>query len=104
MYNGFLDLFTLELSGRLNWRTIDRDTRYRSLDDQSQNIFDTKIEELGIGAESSLRYRAETINGALRLNYFERDEVDILTFFSFLLKTTTIPPFESPLPMLHTYP
>jgi len=78
VYNGFLDLFTLELSGRLNWRTIDRDTRYRSLDNQSQNIFDTKIEELRIGAESSLLYRTGNIDGALRLNYFERDEKHII--------------------------
>ncbi len=77
VYNGFLDLFTLELSGRLNWRTIDRDTRYRSLDKQSQNIFDSKIEELGIGAESSLLYRTGNLDGALRLNYVERDEKHI---------------------------
>jgi len=81
VYNGFLDLFTLELSGRLNWRTIDRDTRYRSLDNVSQNIFDTKIEELGIGAESSLLYRTENIDGALRLNYIERDEKHIIKKF-----------------------
>lgn len=73
-YDGFLDVFSLELSGRLNWRNIDRDTRYRSLDNQSQNIFDTKIEELGIGAESSLLYKTNNIEGALHLNYFERDE------------------------------
>jgi len=77
VYNGFLDLFTLELSGRLNWRTIDRDTRYRSLDNQSQNIFDTKIEELRIGAESSLLYRTENLDGVLRLNFIERDEKHI---------------------------
>ncbi len=77
VFNGFLDLFTLELSGRLNWRTIDRDTRYRSLDIQSQDIFDTKIEELRIGAESSLIYRTANIDGVLRLNYIERDEKHI---------------------------
>ena len=77
VYNDFLNLFTLEISGRLNWRTIDRDTRYRSLDNQSQNIFDTNIEELRIGAESSLRYRTENIDGALRLNFIERDEKHI---------------------------
>jgi hypothetical protein len=66
VYNGFLDLFTLELSGRLNWRTIDRDTRYASLDNQSKDIFDTKIEELRIGAESSLHYRTENLDGAIR--------------------------------------
>jgi len=77
VYNGFLDLFMLELSGRLNWRTIDRDTRYRSLDNQSKDIFDTKIEELKISAETSLLYRTGNIDGALRLNYIERDEKHI---------------------------
>ena len=81
-YNRFLDIFSLEIFGRLNWRDIDRDTRYRSTDVQSGSIFDTDIEELSIALESSVYYKIESIDAAIRLNYLERDEKHVTKRFA----------------------
>jgi hypothetical protein len=40
-YNNLFDLFEMELSGRLLFRTIDRELRYKSVNIQSPSIFDT---------------------------------------------------------------
>jgi hypothetical protein len=73
-YGNLLDLFELELNGRLNFRTIDRNTRYKSTNVQSPNIFDTQVDELGIVLESGLFYKAEFADARLNINYSERDE------------------------------
>ena len=80
-YNNFLDLFSLELAGRINFRTIDRNTRYKSTSIQSPSIFDTQVDELGIVVESGLFYRAESANAGINLNYYERDEKHITKRF-----------------------
>jgi hypothetical protein len=80
-YNNFFDLFSLELGGRVNFRTIDRNTRYKSTSIQSPSIFDTQVEELGIVVESGLFYRTELANAGINLNYYERDEKHITKRF-----------------------
>lgn len=70
----FLDLFSLDLSGRINFRTIDRDTRYKSTTIQSPSIFDTQVDELGIVVESGLFYRTKSADFGINVNYYERDE------------------------------
>jgi len=80
-YNNFLDLFSLELAGRINFRTIDRNTRYKSASIQSPSIFDTQVDELGIVVESGLFYRTESANAGINLDYYERDEKHITKRF-----------------------
>jgi hypothetical protein len=80
-YNNFFDLFSLELGGRVNFRTIDRNTRYKSTSIQSPSIFDTQVDELGIVVESGLYYRTEFANAGINLNYNERDEKHITKRF-----------------------
>lgn len=80
-YNRLFDIFSLELAGRINFRTIDRDTRYKSASIQSPSIFDTQIDELGIAVESGLFYRTESADYAINLNYYERDEKHITKKF-----------------------
>lgn len=80
-YNNFFDLFSLELAGRVNFRTIDRNTRYKSTSIQSPSIFDTQVDELGIAVESGLFYRTEFANAGINLNYYERDEKHITKRF-----------------------
>lgn len=80
-YNNFFDLFSLELAGRVNFRTIDRNTRYKSTSIQSPSIFDTQVDELGIVVESGLFYRTEFANAGINLNYYERDEKHITKRF-----------------------
>ena len=73
-YGNLFDLFELNLNGRINFRTIDRNTRYKSTNVQSANIFDTQVEELGIVLESGLLYKTESADARLNINYTERDE------------------------------
>jgi hypothetical protein len=80
-YSNFLNLFSFQLAGRINFRTIDRQTRYKSTSVQSPSIFDTQVEELGIAVESGLFYRTESVDVGISLNYFERDEKHITKNF-----------------------
>ena len=81
-YNNLFDLFEMELSGRLLFRTIDRELRYKSVNIQSPSIFDTEVEELGIILESGIYYRTETADVGLHISYFERDEKYITKRYS----------------------
>lgn len=70
-------LFTnvsLNIEGRLDWRTIDRDTRYVSLSNITSSSFDTQIEEFRINLNSYIQYSTQNINTIFRLNFSERDE------------------------------
>jgi len=77
----FFDLIDLDLTGRFLWRTIDRDTRYRSLAENTSSIFDTRINELRVELESIATYNSDFFNGNLRLSYSERDEKHITKNF-----------------------
>jgi hypothetical protein len=80
-YNRLLDIFSLELAGRINFRTIDRETRYKSASVQSPSIFDTQVDELGIAIESGLHYKTEFASLGMTFNYYERDEKHITKRF-----------------------
>jgi len=81
-YDRFLNLFSLDLAGRFTWRTIDRDTRYRTLTNQSASSFDTKINESKLEFESTTSYLTENFFSALRFDYSERDEKHITKDFT----------------------
>ena len=80
-YNNFFNLFSFELTGRVNFRTIDRNTHYKSTSVQSPSIFDTQVDELGIVVESGLFYKTEAADAGINLNYYERDEKHITKRF-----------------------
>lgn len=73
-YNNLFNLIDMELSGRIIFRTIDRELRYKSTRIQSPSIFDTEVDELGINLESKFYYRTENADVGLQASYFERDE------------------------------
>ena len=73
-YNKFLNLFSLDLAGRYTWRTVDYDTRYRSLIDQSISSFDTKVEQSTLDFEGTTSYNVGDFYGALRFTYSDGDE------------------------------
>jgi len=73
-YDHFLDIFSLDLSGGINWRRIDRDTRFRDLSLVSNSLYDTKIEELKLDFDAITKYVSKTFDAVLRINYYERDE------------------------------
>jgi len=81
-YNRFLNMFSLDLAGRYTFRTIDRDTRYRTLVNQSASSFDTKVDETKLELESTTSYNEENFYGALRFTYSERDEKHLTKDFA----------------------
>ncbi len=79
--NKLLDIFSQMLTGTVTWRTIDRDTRYRSTSLPSSSIFDTKVNEMQLGLESITSYNYGNFFGKIRLAYSERDENHIVKNF-----------------------
>lgn len=73
-YNKPSDEFSFDMTGRAIWRNVDRGTRYRLLRSTSPSIFDVRVEEFRLEMESNSAYRTSIFEGALRLNYSERDE------------------------------
>ncbi len=73
-YSKFLDIFSLDLTGRVMWRSIDRNTRYRPLSISSTSLFDTRIDEMRIEFETVTGYKSDLFDGSVHLNYSERDE------------------------------
>ena len=86
-YNDFASNFGLDLKGRLDWRNINRDTRYHPVQVLSSSVFDSRIEELKFELESNFRYITSSFSGRLRVNYSERDEKHIAKNF---LNTSSI--------------
>jgi hypothetical protein len=80
-YDNFLDIFLLDLTGKINWRDIDRNTRYRNVIINSPSVYDTKINELRVELESIVYYNSSWFDGALRVIYSERDEKNITKNF-----------------------
>lgn len=81
-YNRFLNLFSLDLTGRYTWRTVDRDTKYRTLLNQSTSSFDTKVNQTRLEFESATTYNIENFFGSLRFTYSEADEKHITKDFA----------------------
>jgi hypothetical protein len=73
-YNNFFPNISISTITMINWRSIDRNTRFRNLLNQSAAIYDTKINELRFEIESGLLYKTESVNTLIRFNYSERDE------------------------------
>ncbi len=69
--------FSLDLLSRIVWRDIDRDTRYRSLNNISQSMFDVKVNEFRLELESLLGYRSDLFDGKFKFFFSERDEKHI---------------------------
>lgn len=74
LYFSPVNNFSLDLNGRVFWRTIDRSTRYIVVDKITQSSFDTKIEEFKIDLNTSASYSTSDFKGGVRLNYSEKEE------------------------------
>lgn len=76
-YNKFFSIFDMELTGRYYFRDIDRDTRYKLLQQANSSLFDTKINELNLNFEGSLSYTSDFFVSNLKITYGERDEKNL---------------------------
>ncbi len=77
----FLNTFVLDLTGRVSYRTIDRDTRYR-LPLNTKSIFDTRINELNLEFESSAGYSSHLFEGLVKVIFSGRDEQHLTKRFA----------------------
>jgi hypothetical protein len=62
------------VDGGLDWRTIDKDTRYINSSEITSSSFDTQIEEFKMNLLSYLQYSTSFFNGSLRVTVSERQE------------------------------
>ncbi len=76
-YKNVLPFLSIDFLGRINYRSIDRDTRYRLPQAASTSAFDTRINELKLEFESNAVITTEKFTGVVRVNYSERDEKNI---------------------------
>ncbi len=79
-YDGFLDIFSLDIAAGINWRIIDRDNRYKT-SEKAKVTYDTRIDELKLELDATTRYSSKLFDGILRLNFYERDEKHIVKRF-----------------------
>lgn len=73
-YKNIIENVSLNLIGTIFWRTVNRDTRYKSLNIKSSSLFDSKINELKFDFEQNLFYKSSFINGIFKIIYSERNE------------------------------
>jgi hypothetical protein len=78
-FRQILPFLSLDLLGRINYRSIDRDTRYKLPADsiKTSSAFDAKVDEFKIEFESIATINTDKFTGTLRLNYSEREENNI---------------------------
>ena len=86
-YDSFLDFFTLDLAGGINWRKIDRDFRYKTEESVAKSLYDTQIDELKLEFDATTSYSSKIFDGTLRLNYYERDEKHQVKLFDRMIET-----------------
>ncbi|MDR3666707.1 MAG: hypothetical protein P4L35_07690 [Ignavibacteriaceae bacterium] len=76
-YTHVFTFLSLDFLGRINYRTIDRNTFYKLPADKSTSAFDAKVDELKVEFESNANIVTDKFTGNLRINYSERDENNI---------------------------
>lgn len=80
-YLDIVENVDIEFLGTLNWRTIDREKRFKNASIQSDKVFDTKINELTLGLGTAMLYHTSFFNGSIAFNFAERDEKHITKHF-----------------------
>ena len=73
---------TINIDGGIDWRTIDRDTRYISTSSINNSNFDTQVEEFKMNFSSSLQYNSQWLNSIFRISIANREEKHKAKFIS----------------------
>lgn len=87
-YDKFFEIFSLDLSGGINWRQIDRDIRYKPINPTSSALYDTRIDELKLEFDAITRYKSDFIDAAMRFSFYERDEKNTAKKYEGIAETT----------------
>lgn len=80
-FQNFFSFMNLDLYGRVFYRSIDRDTKYRLTNVTSSSAFDTKVNELRLELESFSSFSTPFIDGFFRFLFSERDEKNLTKNF-----------------------
>ncbi|MEE9430140.1 MAG: hypothetical protein V3V16_03805 [Melioribacteraceae bacterium] len=70
------DIF-FDLSARVSFRNIDRNTKFASLSNFNISNFDSKIEELRLDFSGTTEYRSKVVFARMKFDFSERDEKHI---------------------------
>lgn len=73
-FDEFLDILTLDATGKVTLRNIERGLKYKSTEVQSSSIFDSQIDELKLELDAILGYRSRSFNSTIRFTMNEKDE------------------------------
>lgn len=65
---------SLDITGMISWRNIDRNTRYISLSNINSSSYDAIVEEFKIDLSSAVEYKIKGFRTLLRLSVAEREE------------------------------
>lgn len=77
IHDKLFESLAMDVSAGINWRKIERDTRYKRVENANSSIFDSEINELKLDFESNLIYSSKSFNGMFRVIYSERDEKNL---------------------------
>lgn len=65
---------SIDMSGRVGWREINRNTRFISLSNVANTNYDTRIAEFRLDFSTIADYTTQDFNLSLRFSYSEKDE------------------------------
>ena len=57
----------------VNWKNVNRDTRYISLKNISKSSFDTQVEEFQLNLSSTANYRTDKSSTQFKITYYEKE-------------------------------
>lgn len=69
-----IENFAVNLSGNFYYRNVDKNTRYKNLNNPSKNLFDTKVNEFRFNIFSELHFNYGKWTNIFIINYNERSE------------------------------
>ncbi|AFH49830.1 Hypothetical protein IALB_2125 [Ignavibacterium album JCM 16511] len=73
-FDEFLDILTLDATGKVSFRNIERGLKYKSIEVQSSSVFDSQIDELKLELDAQLGYRSRIFSSSIRFTMNEKDE------------------------------
>jgi hypothetical protein len=73
-FDDFLDILTLDATGKVTLRNIERGLKYKSTEVQTSSIFDSQIDELKLELDAIIGYRSKSIYSTIRFTMNEKDE------------------------------
>jgi hypothetical protein len=81
IFLGLSNNLNFETEGRLTFRKVNRETRYKNFSLSSFSNFDTEVNELKLELDAALVYTTEKLKSNFRILFTERDEKNKVLFY-----------------------